>query len=70
MEEQESATADAPHMTAAAAATAALSSEAMTARGGEMGIAATTVIQGRKCYEYLLCVRAVARFRGTTFRMN
>ena len=64
MEEQESATADAPHMTAAAAATAALSKETTAARGGEMGIATTAVIQGRKCHEYLLCVRAVARFRG------
>ena len=68
--EEESATADAPHMTAAAAATAALSKETTAARG-EMGIATTTVIQGRKCQEYLLCVRAVARFRGgATFRMN
>ena len=61
--EEESATADAPHMTAAAAATAALSKETAAARG-EMGIATTAVIQGRKCHEYLLCVRAVARFRG------
>ena len=63
MEEQESATADAPHAAAAAAATAALSKETTAARG-EMGIATTAVIQGRKCHEYLLCVRAVARFRG------
>ena len=62
--EEESATADAPHAAAAAAAaTAALSKETTAARG-EMGIATTAVIQGRKCHEYLLCVRAVARFRG------